>query len=67
MPILDPTILKSPFMSPDEFLEKMKKCFDNESPEWGHINADNLMCDLLRKLGYGDGIDFFEKQERWYS
>ena len=66
MPTLDPTILKSPFMSPDEFLEKMK-AIESQSPEYFHINADDLMCDLLRRLGYGEGIDFFEKQERWYS
>lgn len=67
MPILDPTILKSPFMSPDEFLERMKEYASCNYPEEFHLNADGLMCDLLRKLGYGEGIDFFEKQERWYS
>ena len=32
-----------------------------------HRVMDRLMCDLLRKLGYGDGIDVFEKTSKWYA
>ena len=66
MPTLDPTIIKSPWMTPDEFLERMK-AIESESPEYFHVNADELMCDLLRSLGYGDAVDIFEEHERWYA
>ena len=36
-------------------------------PEGRHDEMDKLMCKLLRELGYGDGVDVFERQEKWYS
>ena len=36
-------------------------------PEGQHDEMDKLMCELLRELGYGDGVDVFERQEKWYS
>ena len=32
-----------------------------------HINADVLMCDVLKQLGYKAGIEVFENAEKWYS
>lgn len=32
-----------------------------------HMIADQFMCDLLRKLGYSELVDFIESQERWYA
>lgn len=51
-------------IAPDEFAEMMKaiahKYYDNA--EECHIEMDKLMCDYLRILGYGAGIDIFEKE-----
>ena len=55
-------------MNPEEFKNEMiiiREVYD--SPEEFHIFADELMCELLRELGYGDGIDIFDNQEKWYS
>lgn len=35
--------------------------------EQRHINADILMCDMLRLLGYKADIEVFESAEKWYS
>lgn len=32
-----------------------------------HIAYDNLMCEVLRGLGYGKGIDIFESSTLWYA
>ena len=60
--------LKEP-MSPQEFqikmLDIMNMCGD--TPEEAHSSMDELMCTLLISLGYQDGIDVFNSQERWYS
>jgi len=32
-----------------------------------HSDMDEIMCRLLRELGYGKGVDIFEKAERWYE
>ena len=56
-------------LTPEEFKNKMdfvdKRYTGDE--EIMHIEADELMCYLLTKLGYGDGIDIFNKMKKWYA
>lgn len=61
--------IKSDYMTPYEFTEAMWRIrIDPDgTPEDKHIEADDLMCELLTKLGYGDGVKEFKKMERWYS
>lgn len=40
---------------------------DAGNTERRHIGADSLMCDLLRTLGYGEGVDTFENMPKWYA
>lgn len=59
-------------MTPEEFKDEMVKCFSTPdsvgyNTEDKHREADGLMADVLRELGYGDGIDIFYDSERWYS
>ena len=62
-------------MTPEEFAKKMKKISDNlkyqndayYNEEDAHMQMDDLMSDLLRQLGYGEGIDIFENTNKWYS
>ncbi len=35
--------------------------------EIAHIEADDLMCELLTELGYGEAVKIFEEMEKWYS
>lgn len=35
--------------------------------EDAHMMADKLMCEYLRELGYGTGVDIFEKIPKWYA
>lgn len=60
-------------MTPEEFKEAMKNAivtydFNGElDEELTHVVMDNTMCDLLRSLGYGEGIDIFCNTPKWYS
>lgn len=54
-------------MTPEEFKKQMEDIWEHNNPESGHENADNLMCELLRSLGYGDGVDIFNKEYKWYA
>ena len=56
-------------MSPTEFSDKMWriKIRRDSTPEYNHIDADELMCELLADLGYGEGVRYFREIERWYS
>lgn len=49
----------------DAMREIAKQAEDDE--EIGHHAADDLMCELLRELGYGEGIDIFESMPKWYA
>ena len=55
--------------TPEEFAGMMKaishKYYADE--EKCHIEMDRLMCDYLRMLGYGEGIDIFENIPKWYT
>jgi hypothetical protein len=53
-------------MSAEEFKTRMEEIRKEDETEDGHIEADNLMCNLLNELGYGDGIDVFTDMPKWY-
>lgn len=58
-------------MTPEEFEIAMKKIHDKEEKggdrEDCHIEADELMMKCLRRLGYVDGVDWFDRIGKWYS
>lgn len=59
-------------MTPEEFKQAMSdayhKYYEIEyDEELVHDVIDGVMCELLRSLGYGEGIDIFENTPKWYS
>jgi len=54
-------------MMPDQFAEAMKIIDLEGYGEWRHKKMDELMCKLLRDLGYSKGVDIFESEERHYT
>ena len=38
-----------------------------EDVEQAHMDADLVLCELLRSMGCGDVADEFVKLEKWYS
>ena len=54
-------------MSPEEFAQRMREIAENSDTEAAHGEADKLMCDVLRSLGYSEGIDIFDSMEKWYA
>lgn len=49
------------------FANEMRRINRNNDTEMAHILADELMCKLLRELGYDEGVDIFEQMDKWYS
>ena len=49
------------------FANEMRRIDRNNDTEMAHILADELMCKLLRELGYGEGVDIFKQMDKWYS
>lgn len=59
-------------MTPAEFANKMRAIEASlgsryVDEEVTHFEADKLMCDLLRALGYAEGVAVFQNMTRWYS
>lgn len=56
-------------MTPSEFEAKMQQIKDEEQndPEICHERMDDLISQLLIKLGYEAGIKIFDEAEKWYS
>ena len=53
-------------MDREEALAKLAECrrYDTES---GHSVADEVLCDLLRSLGYDDVVDAWDRLPKWYA
>ena len=49
-----------------EAMVKAKQKWDDDT-EMSHIEMDSIMCDLLKHLGYGEGVEVFKAQKRWYA
>ena len=55
-------------MTPDEFATKMKEVFasDEYSVLSAHMRAEEVICKLLKSLGYGKGVETFEQADKWW-
>ena len=50
-----------------EFSTKVTNAFVDYHEEEAHSDADDLMCAVLRDLGYSKGVEIFERMPKWYS
>lgn len=59
----------TPDYTPLEFLKEMQDIESDKDAgqDDRHRWADTVMCDLLRSLGYGEGVEVFEKMKKWYA
>lgn len=56
-------------MTPEEFAAAMREIARTTRGdiEIAHALADKLLCDLLRALGYEQGIEVYEELPKWYA
>ena len=54
-------------MSKGEFSKRMRKIAKDPDTEAAHAEADKLLCEMLKQLGYGAGVKVFEDMDRWYG
>jgi hypothetical protein len=45
-------------------LVEIQKKHDTEK---NHIEADNVLCDLLRELGYDEVVNEYREIEKWFA
>ncbi len=53
--------------TPQEFAQAMNELVENRDIEERHEAMDDLMCELLRELGYEEGIDIYESTSKYYA
>jgi len=39
----------------------------SDDTEGAHARADEVLCDLLREMGFGDVVDAWDKIDKWYA
>ena len=57
-----------------EYIYKMNNCFKEsigelsiyKDKEKAHIDADDILCEILIKLGYSDIVDIYKMIEKYY-
>jgi hypothetical protein len=56
-------------MNPEEFKSKMQELANKykDDPMYFHSYADELIIELLFKIGYKDGAIIFDKETKWYE
>ena len=48
-------------------IQRLKEYQQSGDTEASHANADDVLCDLLRELGYGDVVEEYERIEKWFA
>ena len=54
-------------MSREEALSKLKELVGSRDIECAHAYADDVLCDLLKSLGYQDVVEAYEQIDKWYA
>ncbi len=57
-------------MTPSDFAKEMAVIAhpgNGYDPEATHSQADDLLCEMLRQLGYGAGVIVFKDMDKWYA
>ncbi len=54
-------------ITPEQFKSRMQEIASDVDIEMSHYNADDLMCEVLKELGYGEGVKIFEEMAKWYA
>ena len=47
-------------------INRIQKEYEGDK-ETRHCRLDDMLCETLRLLGYGKGVDVFENTDKWYS
>lgn len=58
-----------PVATPEEFLAEMQRIVATfgADEEAAHCEMDDAICRLIGDLGYGDAVEVFKRQPKWYA
>lgn len=49
------------------YMDRLKAAQENPDTESAHVDADQVLCDLLKALGYKQVVEEYDKVEKWYA
>lgn len=50
-----------------KYLERLRNLEELDDPEKIHGEADDILCELLRELGYAEVVECYNSLPRWYA
>lgn len=50
-----------------EYINRLRELQQENDIEYAHSAADNILCEVLEKLGYGSIVKEYSKIDRWYA
>lgn len=53
-------------LTPEQLLKAMK-AINKGDREAAHIDADDLLCETLKALGYGQALKVYDDMDKWYA
>lgn len=45
----------------------LRECQESNDQEMAHIDADDVLCQLLQDLGYNDVVEEYDRIGKWYA
>lgn len=51
----------------DKYLSQLNDLITENDVEKKHIDADNILCELLKELGFNEIVESFNKLKKWYG
>ena len=54
-------------MTREETIKRLREAAADFDTEAAHGIADDILCELLTSLGYGDVVEAWNKVEKWYA
>ena len=51
----------------EKAIEALNACFENNDTEVAHCDADDVLCNLLRELGYFKVVEQYSLVDKWYA
>ena len=49
------------------YMDRLKAAQDICDTESAHADADDVLCDLLKALGYNRVVEEYDKVKKWYA
>jgi hypothetical protein len=49
------------------YIASLVECQQDDDTEVAHCDADDVLCDLLTRLGYDDVVEAYCKVEKWFA